>query len=89
MNNDQTPAPEQINTARDAVTLARLVLAGQDDATHDIVQSLLNDPQSIPGVFVGLCGLIAHALPEGTDPEVFFDAANRMLDAVENDGGGC
>ncbi|MCC3294802.1 hypothetical protein LJ756_09215 [Arthrobacter sp. zg-Y411] len=84
MSTDRTPSTTQFSTARDAVTLARLVLADNMDGTHDLIQSLLNDPESIPGVLYGLCGMIAQALPEEIDPAAFFDAVNAMLLAAEN-----
>ncbi|MFC3300200.1 hypothetical protein FJV46_02775 [Arthrobacter agilis] len=89
MSTDPTPTTTQFSTARDAVALARLVLAGDDTGTHEMIQSLLNDPASIPGVLYGLSGMIAHALPEGADPSVFFQGVIRMLDTAENDAAGC
>lgn len=80
-NGSQATA-QQINTARDGVTLARLVLADEIDAAAAMVQSLLNDPTSIPGVLYGLCGLIADALPPEVAPETFFQGAYTRLDGL-------
>lgn len=89
MSTEPTPTTTQFNTARDAVTLARLVIEGDEAATHDMIQSLLHDPASIPGVLYGLSGMIAHALPQGADPAMFFEGVIRMLDAAENDDAEC
>ncbi|WP_026550567.1 hypothetical protein [Arthrobacter sp. Br18] len=89
MSTEPTHTTTQFSTARDAVTLARLVLAGDEAGTHDMIQSLLHDPASIPGVLYGLSGMIAHALPQDADPALFFDGVIRMLDAAENDAAGC
>jgi hypothetical protein len=84
MSQEPTPTSTQFNTARDAVTLARLVLAGDDTGTHDMIQSLLNDPESIPGVLVGLVGMISQALPEDIRPQAFFQGVTEILDTAEN-----
>lgn len=89
MSTENTPTTTQFSTARDAVALARSVLAGDETGTHEMIQSLLNDPASIPGVLYGLSGMIAHALPEDTDPPMFFEGVIRMLDIAENEAGGC
>lgn len=89
MSTEPTPTSAQISTARDAATLAKLVLSGQEDATHDLIQALLNDPESIPGVLFGLCGLVAHALPQDVEPADFFEAVNSTLDETEKGANGC
>lgn len=89
MSTEPIPTSAQISTARDAATLAKLVLSGQEDATYDLIQALLNDPESIPGVLFGLCGLVAHALPQDADPAAFFVVVNSMLDEAEKGASGC
>jgi len=81
-NEEPRPTKENIHSARDAVTLARLVVTGQRSEAAHMIESLLSDPPSIPGVLYGLCGLIRHALPQDVDPEVLFQTAYKSRDAV-------
>lgn len=81
--NEIQPTRNQFSTARDAVALARTVLSDDQEGTHALIQQLLNDPEAIPGVLYGLCGMISQALPPETSAEVFFRCVSQLLDDAE------